>query len=147
MRSLLLGTTLAVSALVLPRSGASGDEKKDPPKPAKSRAPVKLTEEGLRVHSEAILVDGHNDLPWQFRQKKDPPFPAIALRKHQRRRGLHPATPGLRRGGVGPQFWSASAPARSAARGTGVRETLEQIDIIHTMVKPSPAVFEMAATA
>src|SRR5438876_843229 len=37
-------------------------------KPAK-RGVVKLTEEALKIHREALLIDGHNDLPWQFRSK------------------------------------------------------------------------------
>ena len=36
-----------------------------------SRGEVKLTEEGRRIHQEAIVVDGHNDLPYRYREKKD----------------------------------------------------------------------------
>src|SRR5262245_9302248 len=145
MRSFMLLGTLIVS---LSTAGLSRTEdKKDPPKPAKKRGPVKLTAEGLKVHREALLIDGHNDLPWEFRQKKDLSFKVIDLRKDQSKRGLHTDVPRLRKGGVGAQFWSAYVPARSGPKGPAVRETLEQIDVIHRMVKAYPDVFEMAATA
>ncbi len=46
-----------------------GEEKKNDPVSPKSRAPVKLTDEALRIHRAALVIDGHNDLPWQFRDK------------------------------------------------------------------------------
>ena len=44
------------------------------PLPAQEKTPkdaggVKLTDEMLKIHREALLIDGHNDLPWQFRQE------------------------------------------------------------------------------
>ncbi|HEY7328530.1 MAG TPA: dipeptidase, partial [Gemmataceae bacterium] len=49
--------------------------------------------------------------------------------------------------GVGAQFWSAYVPADSAKKGTSVRLTLEQIDVIRRMVASYPDTFEMAYTA
>jgi membrane dipeptidase len=111
----------------------------------KTRKPVTLTEEALRIHREAILVDGHNDLPWQFREKKDLSFRHIDITKPQK--DLHTDIPRLRQGGVGAQFWSAYVPAESMKKGTAVRETLEQIDVIHRMVRAYPDTFEMAYSA
>src|SRR5262249_23035945 len=48
---------------------------------------------------------------------------------------------------VGGQFWSAYVPSGSGRKGTAVRETLEQIDAIHRLVRGHPDVFEMASTA
>jgi membrane dipeptidase len=125
---------------------SSADEKKDDPKPPpKPRDAVKLTDEALRIHAEAILIDGHNDLPWQFRRKADLSFANIDLTKPQPK--LHTDIPRLVKGGVGAQFWSAYVPAESRKKGTAVRETLEQIDAIHRMVKAYPDTFEMASTA
>lgn len=118
----------------------------DSPRP-KSRAPVKLTEEALRIHREAIVIDGHNDLPWQFRDKGDLSFRKIDLRKSQKVLGLHTDIPRLREGGIGAQFWSAYVPADTAKKGTAVRLTLEQIDVIRRMVAAYPDTFEMAYTA
>ena len=55
---------------------------------------------------EALVFDGHNDLPYQFRKKNDLSFRTINLRKPQK--GLQTDIPRLRKGGVGAQFWSAS---------------------------------------
>src|SRR6266446_528062 len=71
----------------------------------KMHVPVKVTEEALRIHRDAILIDGHNDLPWQFREKKDLSFTHIDIARRQK--ALHTDIPRLREGGVGAQFWSA----------------------------------------
>ncbi len=115
----------------------------DPPKPP--RQPVKVTEEALAIQREALLFDGHNDLPWQFREKGDLGFRTIDLLKPQK--NLHTDIPRLRLGGVGAQFWAAYVPADTRRKGTAVRDTLEQIDVIHRMVKAYPDTFEFAYTA
>ncbi len=98
---------------------ARADEKKESAVPPKSREPVKLTEEALRIHREALLIDGHNDLPWQFREKGDLSFRKIDLRQPQK--DLHTDIPRLVKGGVGAQFWSAYVPASTGKKGTAVR--------------------------
>jgi membrane dipeptidase len=112
--------------------------------PAKPRGRVKLTDEALRIHRDAIVVDGHNDLPWQYREKKDLSFSSIDIAKPQPR--LHTDIPRLRQGGVGAQFWSAFVPAETRKDHSAVRMTLEQIDVIHRLVKRYPDTFEMAYT-
>lgn len=139
----VLGTVAALGLVALLLCGVSADDTKEPP--AKARPPVQLTEEGQRIHNEALLIDGHNDLPWMFREKKDLSFRKIDLLKDQK--GLHTDIPRLKKGNVGAQFWAAYVPAESRAKGTAVRETLEQIDVIHRMVKTYPDTFEMASTA
>src|SRR5271165_5901758 len=52
--------------------------------PGKARPPVKVTDEALRIHRSAILVDGHNDLPWQFREKKDFGFKRLDITRVQK---------------------------------------------------------------
>jgi membrane dipeptidase len=108
----------------------------------KGRAPVRVTDEALRIHRQAIVIDGHNDLPYQFREKKDLSFLRIDIAQPQK--GLHTDIPRLRQGGVGAQFWSAYVSARTRKGGTAVRETLEQIDVIHRMVRAYPDTFAMA---
>jgi membrane dipeptidase len=122
----------------------AGEDKK-PSRPPRSRQPVVLTEEGLRIHRQALLIDGHNDLPWQLREKADLSFEKIDLRQPQPK--IHTDIPRLRKGGVGAQLWSAFVPSRTARKGTAVRDTLEQIEVIRRMVRTYPDVFEMAATA
>jgi membrane dipeptidase len=141
-RRLVPPAVLLPALLLLAPSNAC--DPKAPP-PAKARGPVKLTEEGLAVHRAALLIDGHNDLPWQFRDKADRSFRKIDLYKPPK--GLHTDIPRLRQGNVGAQFWSAYVPASTGRKGTAVRETLEQIDVIRRMVEAYPDVFEMAYTA
>jgi membrane dipeptidase len=123
-------------SLILPSFALAGD---------KPRGEVKLTDEALRIHREAILIDGHNDLPWQYREKKDLSFSAIDIARPQP--ALHTDIPRLRKGGVGAQFWSAFVPAETRKEGTAVRMTLEQIDVIHRFVRRYPDTFEMAYSA
>ena len=54
--------------------------------------------------------------------------------------------PRLKAGGVGGQFWSVYVPVDPAGTGA-VTATLEQIDIVHRMVRKYPDTFELALTA
>jgi membrane dipeptidase len=142
----ILVRILLIFVLVVPVF-ALGQEKKNDSLPPKSRGPVKLTVEALRIHRDAIVIDGHNDLPWEFRAKDDLSFRKIDLRQSQKALGLHTDIPRLRQGGVGAQFWSAYVPASTGKKGTAVRLTLEQIDVIRRMVASYSDTFEMAYTA
>jgi membrane dipeptidase len=106
---------------------------------------VQLTDEALRIHGEAIVIDGHNDLPWQFREKEDLSFTYIDINRPQK--DLHTDIPRLRKGGLGAQFWSAFVPSSTIKDGSAVRKTLEQIDVIHRLVRTYPDTFAMAYTA
>jgi len=109
------------------------------------RKPVVLTDEARAIHREALLVDGHNDLPYQFREKKDLSFQTFDIRRVQKT--LHTDIPRLREGGVGCQFWAAYVSVSTRKDGSSVRLTLEQIDVIHRFVKGYPDAFEFARTA
>jgi membrane dipeptidase len=138
MTSTICPILLAAGALVGVVLSSVADE-------PKKRELVKLTDEALRLHKEALVFDGHNDLPWQFRQKAGLSFSRLDITREQK--GVHTDIPRLRRGGVGAQFWAAYVPADKAKRSVAVRDTLEQIDVIHRMVRSHPDVFEMAGTA
>jgi membrane dipeptidase len=109
------------------------------------RQPVVLTDEARAIHREALLVDGHNDLPYQFREKKDLSFRSFDIRRPQK--DLHTDIPRLREGGVGAQFWAAYVPVSTRRSGTSVKLCLEQIDVIHRMVRTYPDTFELARSA
>ncbi len=113
-------------------------------KAADAYRPVQLTDKALKIHREALLVDGHNDLPYQFRELEDLAFQKIDLARPQKEKGLHTDIPRLRQGGVGAQFWSAYVSTRTRRDGSAVRLTLEQIDVIHRFVRRYPDAFEMA---
>jgi membrane dipeptidase len=112
---------------------------------AKGRGPVTLTDEAQRLHAAALVIDGHNDLPWRLREENAFTSPRFDLRQMQPK--LHTDIPRLRKGGIGAQFWSAWVPVSTARKGTAVRETLEQIDLIHRLVRTYPDTFAMASTA
>ena len=130
---------LLVLAAAAPPAPADGKPSSRP------RGPVTLTDEALELHRDCLVVDGHNDLAWQFREKADLGFTKIDLNKPQPK--LHTDIPRLRKGGVGFQFWSAFVPASTGKKGIAVRQTLEQIDVVRRMVAAYPDVFEMASTA
>jgi membrane dipeptidase len=133
--SRLLTITFLFAALL-----ASAGRSADAPKPA--RGPVTVTDEALRIHREAIVVDGHNDLPWELRRKSNLGFETIDIAKPQPR--LHTDIPRLRAGGVGAQFWSVYVPATTMKTGTAVKTTLEQIDVVHRMIRRYPDTFMLA---
>ncbi|HEY3788038.1 MAG TPA: dipeptidase, partial [Urbifossiella sp.] len=104
---------------------------------------VVLTEEAAAIHREALLIDGHNDLPYALRDKDGPNFRNIDLTRPQPK--FHTDIARLRKGNVGAQFWSAWVPVDTIRKGTAVRMTLEQIDVIHEMIRRYPETFEMAS--
>ena len=98
-----------------------------------------------QILDEAILVDGHNDLPWTVRQKANGSFSRYDIRK--RLSFGHTDIPRLRAGRVKAQFWSVFVPVRLAEEGKAVRATLEQIDLVYRMIRRYPDTFELARTA
>jgi membrane dipeptidase len=108
------------------------------------RPPVTLTDEGRKVHFESFVFDGHNDLPWEIR-KADSSFDKRDIRQAQPK--MHTDIPRLKQGGVGAQFWSVYVPAETAKKGTALHDTLEQIQLVKTMIARYSDVFEAARTA
>jgi membrane dipeptidase len=91
----------------------------------------------------AILVDGHNDLPWAVRTNKAAPGDVAAY-------DLRTTTSGqtdlarLKLGGVGAQFWSVYIPGET---GSGFARTqLEQIDIARRIIARYPDHLRFATT-
>jgi membrane dipeptidase len=96
---------------------------------------------------EGPLIDGHNDLPWQYR-KRGGDLSAIDLRRDTSQ--LNPPwvtdIPRLRAGGVGGQFWSVYVPAKLPG-AEAFQATVEQIDVVHRLCARYPDTFELALTA
>lgn len=117
----------------------------DAPAPAQPDAKhLALVREVLR---EVPLIDGHNDLPWQFR-KLGNDLNAVDLRRGTAQLKAPWATdiPRLRAGGVGAQFWAVYVPPRLPA-AEAVHMTLEQMDLVHRLAAHYPDTFELALTA
>ena len=112
--------------------------------PPGQRGEIVVTAEALAVHGSALVVDGHNDLPWELRQKGGSSFRNIDLSRDTGK--LHTDIPRLKKGGVGVQFWSAWVPVDTAKKNAAVRTTMEQIDVVHRMAAQYPNDFAMAGT-
>jgi membrane dipeptidase len=100
-----------------------------------------------KILREVPLIDGHNDVPWQFR-KRGNDFNAIDLAGDTSKLKPPMVTdiPRLRAGGVGGQFWSVYIPTTMGG-SIAVQAVLEQIDVVHQMVARYPDAFELALTA
>ena len=96
-----------------------------------------------RLHAQTPLIDGHNDLPWEIREKAGGDLARLDPRQPQP--AQHTDIPRLRAGGVGGVFWAAYVPAHFA-RGGAARVALEQVDLIHRMTAQSPDL-QLALTA
>lgn len=96
------------------------------------------------LHKQVPLIDGHNDYPWELRQKAGRDLGKLDIATAQP--AIHTDIARLRTGGVGGQFWSVYTPSDFAGQ-TAVTATLEQIDIVHRMMKKYPETFELALTA
>ncbi len=112
---------------------------------ADERPPVVLSDEARRIHQNAIVIDGHNDLPWELRSRGSLSFDKLDIA--QRQESMHTDIPRLREGGVGAQFWSVYVPASTAYDGTALSATLEQIEMVEAMIQRYPETFELAVTS
>jgi membrane dipeptidase len=89
------------------------------------------------------LIDGHNDLACEIRESfGDLDAVDLTVRVAQ----THTDIPRLVQGGVGGQFWSVYVSARLAGHAA-VTAVLEQIDLVHRMVRRYPSRFQLALTA
>jgi membrane dipeptidase len=99
------------------------------------------------------LIDGHNDLPWEIRDRFKGDLAAVDL-KLDTTHLPHPAgasplmtdIPRLRAGDVGGQFWSVWIPSEMKGY-QAVQITLEQMDLVKRMAARYPGDLEMAYTA
>jgi membrane dipeptidase len=101
-----------------------------------------------RILREVPLIDGHNDLPWQYRERVNNHMAKIDLRADQSglEKPLHTDIARLRKGGVGAQFWSVYVPA-TLKGADAVQATMEQIDVVHRLAALYPETFVLARTA
>jgi membrane dipeptidase len=109
--------------------------------PARPEPTPKRVEDVLK---KAPVIDGHNDLPWEMREKAHYDFDQRDIAKPQP--VMMTDIPRLRQGHVGGQFWSVYVPA-DLQGDAAVSATLEQIDAVHEMVRRYPSVFTLARTA
>jgi membrane dipeptidase len=106
-----------------------------------------------QVLQRTPLIDGHNDLPWEIRDRFKSDLAAVDLNSDTTRlpvpeggAPLMTDIPRLRAGLVGGQFWSVWIPTEVTGYAA-VQITLEQMDLVKRMAARYPADFEMAYTA
>lgn len=101
-----------------------------------------VSERALKIHHEALLFDGHNDLPWRLRSDGDVAFGRLDLAG--RLDSGHTDIPRIRAGGLDAQYWSVYIPSEHP---DPARTVLEQIDVVHRMIERYPETFALALSA
>ncbi len=109
-----------------------------------------------RVLAATPLIDGHNDLPWAIRTlfgnaagvdlSANTANLPLKAKDGETPTPLMTDIPRLRAGHVGGQFWSVWIPP-TVTGAEAVKMTLEQIDIVRTMVARYPQDLQMAYSA
>ncbi len=101
-----------------------------------------------RILRDVPLIDGHNDLPWQYEERVKNHLAQIDIRQDQSKvtPPLHTDLARLRQGRLGGQFWSVYIPT-TLKGGDAVRAVIEQIDVVHRIDETYPDTFEFARTA
>ncbi len=119
---LLAGALAAACALALPRED----------QPSDLRAQV------LEILRTVPLIDGHNDVPWTYRERAMNHLQQIDFRDTASLDPpMHTDLERLRAGAMGAQFWSVYVPTSFAGPGAA-RRVLEQIDVVHRLVETYP---------
>src|SRR5947207_12635584 len=98
-----------------------------------------------RILREVPLIDGHNDLPYQYEERAKDHLAQIDIGQDQSKLTppLHTDIARLRQGRIGGQFWSVYVPA-TLKGADAVRAVLQQIDVVHRLDERSPDTFELA---
>lgn len=104
-------------------------------------------QQAIEILESVPLFDGHNDVPWQYRNRVGYKFSELDFYDTtQLERPMHTDIPRLRDGLVGAQWWSVYVSA-GVPEPTAVKQTMEQIDFVHRLVERYPDHFELALTA
>jgi membrane dipeptidase len=109
------------------------------------RAPIELSDAARELHSRSLVIDGHNDMPWEVRKQGSSSFENLDISQPQAT--LQTDIPKLRKGGVGAQFWSVWVPVELGYRGEALATTLEQIELVKQMIARYPDTFGLALSA
>jgi membrane dipeptidase len=118
------------------------------PLSAQEPAPAADDTTGL-AHAREILrsiplIDGHNDLPFELRERVDGDLDSLDIASPQD--SLMTDIVRLREGQVGGQFFAAYVPSELTGFGAA-RFALMQIDLIHRLAERYPDTFEFARSA
>ncbi|KAK3108639.1 hypothetical protein FSP39_012298 [Pinctada imbricata] len=107
------------------------------------------------------LIDGHNDLPWQYRQYAKNKVYTVDLSQDTRLQwnesvpmtdNVFPRIPAqtdiprLRQGKLAAVFWAVFVSCGSTQKDA-VRQGFDQVDVIHKYVEKYPTTFDLVTTA
>ena len=108
---------------------------------------IVLTDEALRIHRNALVLDGHNDLLHQMRKKGYSSFENFDLK--QNHPTLQTDIPRLLKGGVGAQFWVVNGwyPGKTSEDKSSSGFCLEDIGLIYKMTETYADIFALARSA
>ncbi len=126
-------------AMTTPQVGAVTDE-----------SDAALEARARRLMSETPLIDGHNDVPWQYRKRVNLHLDQMDLASDLTALDppMHTDIARLRAGGVGGQFWSVFIPIRESGGEAGdARTVIEQIDFAKRLIAQHPDELQLALTA
>jgi membrane dipeptidase len=120
--------------------------------PAAAAAPTDA-QRVARILAQTPLIDGHNDLPWEIRERFNSDLTKFDFRASTLTLPAPPGSPPLmtdlprlRAGGVGAQFWSVFVDPKVTGPQV-VQETLEQIDLVKALCARYPQDLAMAYSA
>ena len=103
--------------------------------------------QAIEILESVPLFDGHNDVPWQYRNRVGYKFSELDFYDTTHLdRPMHTDINRLREGRVGAQWWSVYVNAH-IPKDEAVKRTIEQIDFVHRLTEKYPDHFELALTA
>jgi membrane dipeptidase len=103
--------------------------------------------QAIEILERVPLFDGHNDAPYQYRNRVGYKFSELDFYDTtQLENPMHTDIPRLKAGHVGAQWWSVYVPA-GIPEDEAVKRTMEQINFVYRMAETYPDEFEMAFTA
>jgi membrane dipeptidase len=97
-----------------------------------------------KLLKSALLIDGHNDLPWAIRNDKQAPNDVQAYDLRVRTAG-DTDIPRMREGGLGGQFWSVYVPGELP--GGYAHTQLEQIELAKRIIAQYPDTLQLALSS
>ena len=99
-----------------------------------------------RILARTPLIDGHNDLPEQLREHYKLEVGGLERGGADRVKPLMTDMVRLRAGRIGGQFWSVYIEG-TVTGDEAIRQTIEQIDTVHRLVRAYPETLAMASSA
>ena len=115
------------------------------PSPASAQSTDRALLRAKRLLRSTPLIDGHNDLPWAIRERKEAPRDVAAYDLRTRTSG-HTDLARLAQGQVGAQFWSIYIPGEIKDSGYA-KVQLEEFDIARRIIARYPNRLALALTA